>query len=97
MTFVKVIGVTLAFALAVDAVIVRAFLVPAAMHLMGDFNWWSPINWSGLLRQAGGEADNGGSAEGVVGLNGASVQGLDPADGQADNHEQGEGPDSKNA
>lgn len=36
------IGVGLVIAVAIDATIVRGLLVPAAMRLMGDANWWAP-------------------------------------------------------
>jgi len=39
---VKMMGVGLATAVAVDATIVRMVLVPATMALMGDGNWWIP-------------------------------------------------------
>ncbi|MBB2912340.1 RND superfamily putative drug exporter [Streptosporangium becharense] len=39
---VKIFGVGLAVAIAVDATIIRGFLVPAAMVLLGRFNWWCP-------------------------------------------------------
>ena len=35
-------GFALAFAILVDALIVRTYIVPAAMHLMGDTNWKGP-------------------------------------------------------
>ncbi len=35
-------GVGLAAAVALDAFILRTVLVPAAMHLFGDANWWLP-------------------------------------------------------
>ncbi len=35
-------GFALAFAILVDALIVRTYIVPAAMHLMGDWNWAGP-------------------------------------------------------
>lgn len=35
-------GVGLAAAVALDAFILRTALVPAAMHLLGDANWWLP-------------------------------------------------------
>ncbi|MFE1834806.1 MMPL family transporter [Streptomyces sviceus] len=37
-----VAGVGLAAAVALDAFILRTALVPAAMHLLGDSNWWLP-------------------------------------------------------
>ena len=39
---VKMLGLGLATAIFVDATIVRMILVPAAMELMGDANWWLP-------------------------------------------------------
>ena len=36
------IGFALWFAILVDALIVRTYIVPAAMHLMGDWNWKGP-------------------------------------------------------
>ncbi|MFI6483974.1 MMPL family transporter [Nonomuraea sp. NPDC050663] len=39
---VKVFGVGLAVAIAVDATIIRGFLVPATMVLLGRANWWCP-------------------------------------------------------
>lgn len=40
--FIKELGVGAALAVAIDASIVRALLVPALMALLGDWNWWSP-------------------------------------------------------
>jgi RND superfamily putative drug exporter len=40
--FVKMIGLGLATAVAIDATVVRMVLVPAAMALMGRANWWLP-------------------------------------------------------
>jgi RND superfamily putative drug exporter len=39
---VKMFGLGLAAAIAIDATIVRCLLVPAAMLLMGRANWWLP-------------------------------------------------------
>ena len=38
----KVLGVGLAAAIIIDASIVRMLFVPAAMKLMGEWNWWAP-------------------------------------------------------
>jgi putative drug exporter of the RND superfamily len=38
----KLIGLGLAVAVAMDATIVRVVLVPATMELLGDANWWLP-------------------------------------------------------
>jgi RND superfamily putative drug exporter len=40
--YVKQIGIGIAAAIALDVTIVRALLVPAAMQLLGDWNWWAP-------------------------------------------------------
>jgi RND superfamily putative drug exporter len=39
---VKMLGVGLAVAVALDATVVRLVLVPAAMTLLGPWNWWFP-------------------------------------------------------
>jgi RND superfamily putative drug exporter len=39
---IKSIGVGMALAVFIDATIVRVMLVPAAMRLMGRWNWWAP-------------------------------------------------------
>ena len=38
----KLIGLGLAVAVAIDASIVRVILVPATMELLGKANWWLP-------------------------------------------------------
>jgi uncharacterized membrane protein YdfJ with MMPL/SSD domain len=40
--FTKQLGVGAALAVAIDASVVRALLVPALMALMGRWNWWAP-------------------------------------------------------
>ncbi len=40
--FVKMIGIGLVIAIAIDATVVRALLVPATMRLLGRANWWAP-------------------------------------------------------
>jgi RND superfamily putative drug exporter len=39
---IKELGVGCAVAIALDATLVRLILVPAAMQLMGKWNWWLP-------------------------------------------------------
>ncbi len=39
---IKETGVGLAATVAVDATLVRLLLVPAAMTLLGEWNWWAP-------------------------------------------------------
>jgi RND superfamily putative drug exporter len=45
---VKMFGLGLAFAVLVDATIVRMLLVPSIMEILGDANWWFP-KWLGFL------------------------------------------------
>jgi RND superfamily putative drug exporter len=47
-------GFGLAVAIAIDATIIRALLVPALMKLMGDWNWYLPRRLARLLRVAEG-------------------------------------------
>ena len=39
---IKSIGLGLAIAVAIDATLVRALIVPAVMRLLGTVNWWAP-------------------------------------------------------
>ncbi len=39
---IKELGLGCAIAIAIDATLVRLILVPAAMKLFGDWNWWMP-------------------------------------------------------
>jgi RND superfamily putative drug exporter len=39
---IKSIGLGLALAVAIDATLVRALIVPAVMRLLGRVNWWAP-------------------------------------------------------
>jgi RND superfamily putative drug exporter len=41
-TNIKQLGLGVAFAILLDATIVRALLVPAFMGILGDANWWAP-------------------------------------------------------
>lgn len=38
----KLLGVGLAAAILLDATIMRMLIVPSAMELLGDRNWWMP-------------------------------------------------------
>jgi RND superfamily putative drug exporter len=44
LVFVKELGLGVAFAVLLDATVVRAVLVPAVMRILGPVAWWSP--WS---------------------------------------------------
>jgi uncharacterized membrane protein YdfJ with MMPL/SSD domain len=50
----KQLGIGLAAAILIDATIVRAVLLPAAMTLLGDANWYLP-RWLEWLPRVGGE------------------------------------------
>jgi RND superfamily putative drug exporter len=39
---IKALGLGIALAVALDATVVRALLVPATMKLLGSWNWWIP-------------------------------------------------------
>ena len=39
---IKALGIGMAIAVALDATIIRALLVPATMRLLGHWNWWLP-------------------------------------------------------
>ena len=41
-TSIKMMGFGVAFAILLDATLIRAFLVPALMRLFGEWNWWAP-------------------------------------------------------
>ena len=41
-TSIKLLGVGVAFAILLDATLIRAILVPALMRLFGEWNWWAP-------------------------------------------------------
>jgi len=49
--YIRELGVAVVFAVALDATVVRALLVPAAMRLMGHLNWWAPQPLTALRRR----------------------------------------------
>ena len=54
---IKAIGLGMALAVAIDATLVRALVVPATMRLLGRWNWWAPGPLARRYRRAGpGEA-----------------------------------------
>ncbi len=50
---IKAIGLGMAIAVAIDATLVRALVVPATMRLLGDLNWWAPRPLARLYRRLG--------------------------------------------
>jgi uncharacterized membrane protein YdfJ with MMPL/SSD domain len=60
----KELGLGLAAAVLIDATIIRGVMLPAAMKLLGDWNWYLP-SWLEWLPHLGGEAGEAGEdAEG---------------------------------
>ena len=49
-TDVKILATGLAAGILLDATVVRALLVPAAVSLFGRWNWWLPAPAAKLLR-----------------------------------------------
>ena len=75
------LGFGLAVAVLLDATVVRCVLVPAAMRLLGDANWWFPrwLQWLPDLRVEGGEAVDDPARRGDgVGGDGSRRRRLDP-------------------
>jgi putative drug exporter of the RND superfamily len=52
-TIMKMLGLGIAFAILLDATIVRALLVPALMRLLGDLNWWAPKWMKAIYKKVG--------------------------------------------
>jgi RND superfamily putative drug exporter len=52
-TIMKMLGLGIAFAILLDATIIRALLVPALMRLFGDLNWWAPKWMKAIYRKVG--------------------------------------------
>ncbi len=49
---IKSIGIGIAVAIAIDATLVRALIVPAVMRLLGNRNWWAPRPLAWVHRRA---------------------------------------------
>ena len=67
---IKAIGLGMALAVAIDATLVRALVVPATMRLLGDWNWWAPAPLARLYRRVGqggtATASRGEAAEPLI-------------------------------
>jgi RND superfamily putative drug exporter len=48
---IRSVGFGMALAVALDATLVRVLLLPSAMKLLGDWNWWAP-RWMPHLRRS---------------------------------------------
>jgi putative drug exporter of the RND superfamily len=59
---IKALGLGMAIAVALDATVVRALLVPATMRLLGHWNWWIPVRLERWManRLPAPETDSGG-------------------------------------
>jgi uncharacterized membrane protein YdfJ with MMPL/SSD domain len=51
--FIKQNGIGTALAVLIDATIIRAFLVPSLMELLGKWNWWAPAPLKRLHARVG--------------------------------------------
>jgi RND superfamily putative drug exporter len=60
---IKELGLGCAVAIALDATLVRLILVPAAMKLLGEWNWWMPSWLDRLLPDFSFESGTGSSAD----------------------------------
>jgi putative drug exporter of the RND superfamily len=53
---IQQIGIGLALAILIDATLIRLVLLPAAMQLMGRWNWWCPrLPWRGAVASPAAE------------------------------------------
>ena len=59
----KMMGVGLAAAILIDATLVRAVLLPAAMKLLGDWNWYLP-SWLEWLPRIGDDEETPDAGQG---------------------------------
>jgi len=64
---IKALGLGVAIAVALDATVVRALLVPATMRLLGKWNWWVPARLDhalqGVLPRTEAQVEAGVQAE----------------------------------
>jgi putative drug exporter of the RND superfamily len=64
---IKALGLGMAIAVALDATVVRALLVPATMRLLGRWNWWIPVRLERWLASRGPTAELAGPGPTVGG------------------------------
>ena len=66
MVLIKAVGLGMAIAVAIDATLVRALVVPATMRLLGDLNWWpsrqAPVEPPARMGDRASRAGAGASA-----------------------------------
>ena len=73
-SFMRMFGVGLTLAVAVDATLVRMVLVPAFMHVMGRWNWWAPKPLVWLHERFGISEAGAGPAEPTARGNGQPIE-----------------------
>jgi RND superfamily putative drug exporter len=68
LTFLQQVGFGLGVAVLLDATIVRSILVPAAMALLGDRNWYLPgwLSWLPNVHVEGTEAASSARASSEI-------------------------------
>jgi RND superfamily putative drug exporter len=59
---IKTLGVGAVVAIVIDALLVRALLVPATMRLLGRWNWWAPGPLARVYRRYGLRESSGAGA-----------------------------------
>lgn len=69
---IKALGLGIALAVLVDATLVRALLVPATLHLLGEWNWWLP-SWLARFFGSPAEASSSLVPPGVLVANAPEV------------------------
>ena len=55
-SFMRMFGLGLTLAVLADATLVRMVLMPAFMHVMGEWNWWAPKWLAGCMTASGSMA-----------------------------------------
>lgn len=78
-SFMRMFGLGLTIAVAVDATLVRMVLVPAFMHVMGRWNWWAPKPLAWLherfgISEGGAEQPIAGRPASAAGVRGQPIE-----------------------
>jgi RND superfamily putative drug exporter len=72
--FMKMFGLGLTLAVLADATLVRVLLVPAFMHLLGQWNWWAPKPLARLHERIGLNESGEDSSAGATSASTESVR-----------------------
>ncbi|MFI2200847.1 MMPL family transporter [Streptomyces sp. NPDC020192] len=87
-TNTKMLGLGIALAVLMDAMVVRSLLVPAIMRLTGRATWWAPAPLRRLHARFGlseGESDAPLRGRGAVPVGGSAAMGVPPGSSEAEN------------